>query len=233
MSQNNPIKDLLTYIILRMEDREALLYRTKLVKFLYLIDLDFYRIYRRTYTGLNWIRYNFGPYASELNTITNRMGLNIQEENIDFSSGQGIKYTISEDNIDDEHLLPVEVRSIVDRVINRWADEDLNSLLDYVYCETEPMNNIEYKQPLDFTRVKSNVRCTNTHNLELSEQEKSVIRRMVEGSPLLTDQVSLKRNDADVPSALISIEETPSMDQLNGHVESDGNTQLHMVEGKE
>ena len=40
--------------------------RTKLVKLLYLIDLEYWKKREKTFTGLNYISYYYGPYSEEI-----------------------------------------------------------------------------------------------------------------------------------------------------------------------
>jgi hypothetical protein len=46
-----------------------------------------------------------------------------------------------------------ELETIVDRIVKEWGDADLNKLLDYVYFETEPMQNAKRGDVLDFSSV--------------------------------------------------------------------------------
>ena len=47
---------------------------------------------------------------------------------------------------------------IVDRVIETWGLEELNELLNYVYFNTEPMQNAERGCVLDFSTVRRSVK---------------------------------------------------------------------------
>jgi len=40
--------------------------KTRLIKLLYLLDIENYKSYQRIFTELDWIFYKYGPYAFEI-----------------------------------------------------------------------------------------------------------------------------------------------------------------------
>jgi hypothetical protein len=106
------------------------------------------------------------------------MGLDLGEEEIDFSSGRGVKYEVY-DVPEPDRWLDVSQKRIVDKVIKRWGGEDLNVLLDYVYCETQPMRSAQFLQPLDFRHIASGLRNSETDTLELEAAKRDEIIRRI------------------------------------------------------
>jgi hypothetical protein len=171
------LPNLIKYIISEVEDAEYVILRTRLVKLLYLCDFYYYQTRKQTLTGLDWLRYKYGPYSFELQEITNRMRLDLGEEQLDFSTGHGIKYEVY--NVQDpEKWLDTRQKHIVDRVINKWGGEDLNTLLDFVYCETEPMIGAKFGQPLDFHKIKGGLRYSESDKLDLSPETIAEIKEL-------------------------------------------------------
>lgn len=153
-----PMANLLSRLILHVADfvRDAGgdLPKTKLVKLLYLIDVEYYRHFRSTLAGASWFFYLYGPYAVEIESaIRDLAGYELEETEF-FSMGgkKGFAYkTFREDDLRD--LLPLEQRQVVYNTLRRWAVEDLNTILDYVYFETEPMKGVRFRENLDFPKI--------------------------------------------------------------------------------
>jgi hypothetical protein len=139
------LRPLIAYIVARAKDRGVTLNRTKLVKLLYLIDVERVRGHREPLTGLDWVFYHYGPYAFELiDTLEEMEGSDLTAERWNDS----VLYRGAPEAPDGEDWTPA-VRSMVDAVIDRYAPLDLHELLDYVYFRTGPMMDAERGQHLD------------------------------------------------------------------------------------
>ncbi len=139
------LRSLIAYIVARARERDITLNRTKLVKLLYLIDVERVRGRGRPLTGLRWIFFHYGPYAYELiDTLTEMEGRELVaspwHDSVLYRAAPGAP------DGDDWNAGP---RRTVDHVIERFAPLDLNELLDYVYFRTEPMTNAAREQPLN------------------------------------------------------------------------------------
>jgi hypothetical protein len=124
--------------------------KTRLIKLLYLIEIEFYRLSQKRLTDLRWQFYHYGPYASEIEQVLGSP--DIEELPFSLRDGrQGSRY----DFVDDENTcnVPSEIRRIVDHTVKAWGETDLNKLLDYVYFETEPMIHAKRGEFLNFTKV--------------------------------------------------------------------------------
>ena len=60
------LRDLIAYVVARTRERGVTLTRTKLVKLLYLMDVERVRGRRDPLTGLTWVFFHYGPYAYAL-----------------------------------------------------------------------------------------------------------------------------------------------------------------------
>ncbi len=146
---------LIQAICLRVQEDEETINKTKLLKLIYLIDLSHYKNHRTTISGFNWVFFEFGPWAQEFNEVF-RMIL----DSPDFIVKKGgylqggysvhcIDTGVEFQDIGIGTLDSLEFRSIIDR----WAHDDLNRLLNYVYFYTEPMADAKKYEKLDFEKV--------------------------------------------------------------------------------
>ena len=139
------IRSLIAYIVARARDKGVTLNRTKLVKLLYLADIESVRSRRDPITGLEWVFFHYGPYAFELiDTLQQMEGSELTAQKWHDS----VLYRAAPGAPDGEDWLPA-IRRTVDGVIERYASLDLNELLDYVYFRTGPMLDAERGHRLD------------------------------------------------------------------------------------
>ena len=155
------IKPLIGYILEQVREQDGRIGKTALVKLVYLADLEHYRTYGRRITDLHWMFYHYGPYAVELESAIN--------DNIFvrvFGQRQtGYRFSTSAERGEIQRRFNDEydsaTRRTVDRIVEEWGLEPLNILLDYVYFETEPMQDVERGQSLDFSTVERVDRTVN------------------------------------------------------------------------
>jgi hypothetical protein len=139
------LRALIAYIVARAREQSVTLNRTKLVKLLYLVDVERVRSQREPLTGLEWVFFHYGPYAFELIDTLKQM------EDAELSAQpwrDSVMYRGAPGAPDGEDWVP-HIRSTVDDVIRRFAPLDLHELLDYVYFRTGPMVNAQRGQHLD------------------------------------------------------------------------------------
>lgn len=148
-------KSLTLAILTRIREREGSASKTKLLKLLYLADIEHYRKAAETLTGFDWVFYLYGPWANEYDVLLKQLA----DEGVLRSEG----WTAG--GQEGERLSAVESvdlgRAIKDndtllrtrRLVDVWADQGVPTLLDYVYFETEPMQGAEKMARLDFSKV--------------------------------------------------------------------------------
>ena len=140
---------LLLYIIDQLQDMEAPISTIRLIKFLYLIDLEYYGLNYQTLTGINWIKYYHGPYFFELPEIIRASGLDLETEEVKTEHGLGKTFRVYEEH-DISTVVPFRIKVLIDDTLKRWAYEEIDDLLTYVY-DTAPVKYSEHRQQLDFT----------------------------------------------------------------------------------
>ena len=169
------LKPLIGYIVDQVNDRDGVVGKTALVKLVYLIDVEHYRRYGRPVTGLNWRFHHYGPYAAELEQVIrdNRF--------ISEYGGQrrpGYRYSGKGDwrdvHRDFNAQFEPSVKRVADRVIEQWGLESLETILDYVYFETKPMQHAKRGEYLDFTRIEREERVAPWKPAPLTLPEEAV-----------------------------------------------------------
>ncbi len=123
---------------------------TRLVKLLYLTDIEWRKRHNgQPLSNWNWLFYHYGPYAFEFQELFG----NQEVEEAELRTGRTAKFV----NFTSEELkmrdVPDEVSRIMKKIVERWMGVDLNLLLDYVYFETEPMEQAKRGDALDFSTL--------------------------------------------------------------------------------
>ena len=149
---NREIASLILYIVDQVADLGGYTTTIRLVKFLYLIDLEHYRRYGKTLTDLSWIFYHYGPYAQTLPEICHSVGFNLGKEEFETKEGKRGKLFKVEDSQDLPETVGFSIRSMIDGLLKIWADHETQELLSYVY-RTEPMLGGVRGDELDFSTV--------------------------------------------------------------------------------
>jgi len=152
------LRILATYIVNQLQERGVRPIKTQLMKLLYIVDLEHYRRYSRTVTEVEWIYYHHGPYSAQLDRTLAILPDVEESEFLSRAGRKGFVY-LSEADSDRNELELIDVfgystKTVLDRVLDRWALEDLWVLLDYVYFETEPMQGAHRSELLDFSKVR-------------------------------------------------------------------------------
>jgi hypothetical protein len=153
--------------------------KTKLVKLLYLIDLEFYRLYSRKLTEFEWVFYYYGPYAYAIDDVLKQLDLDIPQEVVVTAAGHKAnifkfpKYLTAEFEDKSSNLQ----KSVVDRILNEWGPEELNPLLSYVYFHTEPMQDAQRGEILDFSKISRPSLQTVKKTVQIPEEQTQNLRR--------------------------------------------------------
>ena len=145
------ILSLIKKILEEAEKRGISVGRVRLVKLLYLLEVEYYRLYQKRLTSLKWRFYHYGPYPLEIEEMFGSPEL--EEEEINLSEDRifhKLKIMVREP---EEKYMEPEIERLIRRVVEEWGGLDLRYLLDYVYFETEPMIGAEQGDILDFSKT--------------------------------------------------------------------------------
>ncbi len=152
MPTNPKLLNLVRAICTRIKEKEGYLTKTKLIKLLYLIDIENYKKFGTTFTGYSWIFYEFGPWAFEYNETFQRMEM---DPDLRIDRGEAFLISCRERESLESVFDNIDLELSARRIIDRWAVESLGELLNYVYFHTDPMENAERNKRLDFEKIKS------------------------------------------------------------------------------
>lgn len=147
-------KDILLQILEEASIQNASFGKTQLIKLLYLTEVEFYRDQEKRLTDLNWLFYHYGPYALELDNILS--GTEFEQTKIKTQSDKDwIRFKIAERMRQYKPQIDTGLSLLIKKIVGQWKDKPLEELLDYVYFETEPMENVDKRgDVLDFTTIK-------------------------------------------------------------------------------
>jgi len=150
------LRTLIAYVISKLADIEVSYGKTKLVKLLYLIDVENYRLRSRKLTELDWVFYHYGPYAFEIDQALKELDLDIPQEDVLTEAGhRAIVFRPSWDaGTEFEEKASSLERLVVDRILSEWGLEELNPILSYTYFHTEPMKDARRGEVLDFSKIQ-------------------------------------------------------------------------------
>ena len=118
---------LIKAICTKINEDGGYLNKTKLIKYLYLIDIEHFQKFNETFTGFNWLFKDYGPWAFEYNDIFSEM-----ERTPDFRISEGSRpdldtkfITISRDSeIElDKIITNLDLELKIQRIIERWAND--------------------------------------------------------------------------------------------------------------
>jgi hypothetical protein len=143
------VKIIVLYLIDQLQDNGSPISTIRIIKYLYLLDLEYYNGHFKTFTGINWIRYTYGPYFFAWPNIVNEIGYRLSVEEIKTDRGDGFTYRVDEPyRIDDK--VPFGVQKMIDRIVKKWGDEDLEEILNHVYASL-PVEESKLNEEIDFT----------------------------------------------------------------------------------
>lgn len=175
---NPQAKNLVLAILTRIEERDGSANRTKLLKLLYLADIENFRATRQTLTGFDWIFYLYGPWAPQFDELLGQLQaegvVDIEKWATQSIEGERVK---PKEHIPFEKLtLSTEAFFRFRRQVDTWADRGIASLLDYVYFETEPMQDAVKGKRLDFSKISKE--APKIYNRPKSGAEKKDLQRL-------------------------------------------------------
>jgi len=149
-------EQLIVYIVTKLSGN---ILRTTLLKFLYLVDLEYIRSYYRQFSDLKYIYYKNGPWDQRFYDILNKLkNFEIQEvkhKKFNKDEEYALYYKGSKPRFTPK--LPEEVIIIIEKILfifkkpNSQKSKVLKDVLDHVYKDTKPMKYATKNKPVDFS----------------------------------------------------------------------------------
>jgi len=155
LSMDRRLADLLVAIVSYVTMHDGYVTKTKLLKLVYLLDVEFYRAHSKTFTGFRWKYFHLGPWTKEFDPLLDILvAQGALVENSSARSDYDTKFLRASETIDlrkpfdtykDEAILKV--------LLDTWGSSGTGEILDYVYFRTEPMEQGVRSEDLDFSKV--------------------------------------------------------------------------------
>ena len=131
---------LMVAIVTWVVEHESYVTKTKLLKLLYLFDVEYFRVHRRTFTDFSWKFFHLGPWAAEydptLEALVSRNVLLQQCSNAEF---ERVFYKPVQRSDPREPFRNVTDENILRGVLKIWGARTTGEILDYAYFQTPPM----------------------------------------------------------------------------------------------
>jgi hypothetical protein len=155
---NSILQQLIPAIVSYVTDHGGYLTKTKLLKLIYLFDVEYFRIHRRTFSGFSWKFFHLGPWTSEFDPVVQAL---VEHGHLSESSSAKADYETrfyrTSEHIELEGLLKsYKEEAVLREILDVWGDRTTGEVLDYVYFRTEPMELGSRNEPLDFNKIAEN-----------------------------------------------------------------------------
>lgn len=145
------IPAILTYI----REKNGVATKTKLLKLLYLLDIEAYRESGATLTCFGWKFYLYGPWATEYEELLSdleragvialRPSAQVEFDTVFVNTTESVPLA--------EAFTTARQEFHARKIIEVWADRPTGELVDYVYFHTAPMREAHRNEPLNFASI--------------------------------------------------------------------------------
>lgn len=154
---NQAVKKLIPAIASYVKDKESYLSKTKLLKLLYLFDVEYYRLHQQIFTGFQWKFFHLGPWTNEFDPLLEELVRSGELIPKPYSTLEYDSYNYEAVEESDVGSLFTSIRDegAIKRVLATWAERSVGEILDYVYFHTEPMEGGIRNAPLDFSVIST------------------------------------------------------------------------------
>lgn len=129
--------------------------KTKLLKLLYLFDVEYYRLHRQIFSGFQWKFFHLGPWAREFDQFLE--GLVAQGLLVESSSTRreyDTKFYRTAEPFEMYGILGnFKDEAALKLILDTWGESSTGEILDYVYFRTEPMEYGVRNEQLDFSKI--------------------------------------------------------------------------------
>lgn len=152
------LSEFIKFIVSEANDKGGYVTTLRLVKFIYLIDVEYYRARNKPLTNLKWIFYKFGPFAFEIQKAGKSLGYNLcSEEFVSLTGKRGKIFSVDTYQHPPRWLNQISL-NVIDQILEIWCDQETSTLLNYVYYQTEPMQFGVRNKQLDFSFIEKGTR---------------------------------------------------------------------------
>jgi len=119
------LRELVLYVVSRFPRGVG---RTRLMKLLFLIDAMSLKELGKRVTGIDWCRWRYGPFSKDVLDALDEL---VEKDMLAVDSGPEVRYVA----LSEPPKIPMDVKRVVDRVIEEYGFLPLKELLRKVYSE--------------------------------------------------------------------------------------------------
>src|SRR5713226_4367588 len=132
---NPAIERLIPATVSHVNEHGGYMTKTKLLKLLYLFDVEYYRIHRQTFTGFSWKFFHLGPWAREFDPLIEELvRTETLVETTSAKQEYETKFFRAAEPRDMNGLFPTFAdESLLLSILNTWSDAPTGEILDHVY----------------------------------------------------------------------------------------------------
>lgn len=152
---NDIVQNLVPAVVAYVTETGGYVTKTKLLKLLYLVDVEFFRLHRRTLTGFNWKFFHLGPWTAEFDPLIEGLTTSgvLLERPASKPDYETKFYQVEEQKDLGKLFASANDEFLVKGILKTWAQSPTAEILDFVYFRTEPMELGIRSQPLDFNTI--------------------------------------------------------------------------------
>jgi hypothetical protein len=210
---------LILAIVSYVYERGGLLSKTKLLKLLYLCDVEAFRAYGRRLTDLDWKFHHLGPWAATydqaLSVLVARNDLvEVTMENQEYDS------TLYRSALPISQLrgtfATAQESFTVENVVHRWFRVPTPELLNFVYFHTEPMLHAQRGERLQFDTVKPETTpkfaldSSGTSRKDIQRARKKLQAKLASVAPKSHFKFTAPQYDEAFDEAMSKLDDLPS-----------------------
>ena len=135
-------------------EHDSFLTKTKLLKLLYLFDVEYFRLHRKIFTDFSWKFFHLGPWAREFDpTLQGIIASDVLRETF---GKYDTPFLEPSQKVDlGKVFRELKDESALRGVLKTWGGAPTNEILDFAYFKTEPMAHAIRNEPLDFSVIPS------------------------------------------------------------------------------
>ncbi len=175
------LTDLIAAIVTTIRDCGGVPTKTKVLKLLYLLDIENYRKTSATLTGFDWKFYRYGPWTASYDDALQNA---VQANKIVLNSpdaDEGATFINPTERLTLPQIFPDVIQQLTaKKIIETWAARPTVELLDYVYFHTAPMRDAVRNELLDFSTLQREEKLPHYTGIKSKADEKEIQRKRKE-----------------------------------------------------
>lgn len=190
------LKHLILALLTIIRDQDGNATKTKLLKLLYLADIEHFRDTGKLLTDAGWVFHLYGPWFEEYDATLQQLA---EEDAIAIRQWaarglDGFSIEPRERATLDDLGLSLSAKLAIQEAAETWAYAPTGELLNHVYFHTEPMQSAERGKPLDFRTVRPRKEMPFYNRVKSGADEKAIHKARRKLREALTSSVPEQAN---------------------------------------